>query len=279
MDNLITQELQSDLLTDFNYAEFPYPGREDIKLNLVEQQIIEEANFMKHRRLDTIAETRIISEVEPPEKIDPQQDVSDNISEQSSVRSLPIFRAEETTQDIITPNLNSKQSANQIIQELIAENRSIRQQYMKTTRVNTFLDLLKNNSQMMIKKKFIQDYARDHHHMILTPEDIGSISNDEIGEIYQQIRQIQTSERYGLVYKVAFDLVVDVSESFINKYLFKLHGLSQNIVYEDISLEIEDCFKGVIHRTVGRYCTPDNSIFKILFYLITKVLQTRFSIT
>ena len=68
-------------------------------------------------------------------------------------------------------------------------------------------------------------------------------------------------------------MIITFLEKGINKYLFKIDGLKNHILYEDISMDMEEGFKDLTKNTVGKYVSTGNPCFKIGFYILTKIAQ------
>jgi hypothetical protein len=175
----------------------------------------------------------------------------------------------------VTPNIFSNVNNQQIIDELNREIKDLRQKVAKTKAMESFLTLLDDRRDTTKEIQYIINYSEKKFKLQLTSSDFESLNSDEIITIYTRVKKIGEGERYTFLYKAVFDFAVNNLQYGINKFAFKLDGLENVLLFDDVSSEINQLIGNVGTRTIGKYVDSGSPISKLVFMLVSKVIEAK----
>lgn len=257
MDFLVSQVTNDTLITEALDDE-TYPGLKVYEMTEAQRDAVNEVINTKHL-------SPIISE-------EPSEDEASTIVtpiEEKSVMPAPTLP---------TPNVFAKIPAEKFVEELTEEVSQLRRKVAMTANMKSLMAKLNGLEDINTRIELIKSYSERKFNIVLTTNDFESLTPDQIQSIYKKTRDSEKSDRFELIYKTAFDFGVRSLETILNKYCFKVNRLSDYILYEDISSELNDLKYNLEETVVGKYVDHTSPVMRIISYLVIQITRSKLNV-
>jgi len=174
-----------------------------------------------------------------------------------------------------TPGLFSNLPRDQVIAEMNQELLDLRKRVAMSNNMKSFLSKLGGNDDIEHEIRFIIDYAKRKFQIDISTDDFTSLKKDEILELYRKSKEASKTDKFALLYRFVFDVSVSQIEKLLNSYIFTVKDLKNVLIYEDISIEIEELFHKFEEKTVGKYIDHSSPIIRILIYFVSQIVKSK----
>lgn len=278
MDFLVTEGPQIDVpLVTESLNEETYPGLQVYEMTDAQREAV---RIARAEHLNKTHLSPITSEDDEEETEESESEVEDDIESIPESKVIPVSAAppSEPRHEITTlptPNIFSKINDNSILEELKLEVSQLRKKVALSVNMKSLINKLDGVEDLTGQMEVIRSYSKRKFNIIIQLEDFEALTSDQVYSIYKKTRESEKSDKFELIYKTAFEFGVSTLERLLNKYVFKIEKLSEYLIYEDVSLELND-MKSLIESTVvGKYVDHTSPLVKVISHIIIQVTRAK----
>jgi hypothetical protein len=309
MDFLVS-EMDKDMLATDSLGDETYPGLRVYEMTEAQAEAVKEvvdrhlSPIMSDEQsyVETDNEEEIISDTELTQSsliennlpvintVIPQHQVlhyeqNQLLHHESQSKQLPIKHHEQIhnishppLSTLPTPNIFSKISEDKYVEELREEVSLLRKKVALSVNMKTLMSRLNGLEDLSFQTEVIKNYSKRKFQLILTNEDFDALVPEQIQSIYKKTRESEKSDKFELIYKTAFDFGVTILEQLLNKYCFQVTHLSEYLLYEDISNELNDFKQNIETTMLGKYVDHTSPIVRIISYIGIQVTRAKLKV-